>query len=850
MRRIFTFGALVLGCGLLSGLVGPAPVQPNTIVIVSGEGQVGASGQVLADPIVFQVKDSDGNPVAGVRVTVTIGTGGAFLVPDRTDAKIETVAGGGFGFGDGIPATDAFLGDPVDVAADGDGVLFVADRGTGTIRRIDPVTGAIGTVTGAGFDPFVADGQQAGTITGLMPRSVEIGKATGDLIFVDEASARVFRIDLAADAIFLVAGGGTSTADGVPATSALLPAPVDATEDYAGNVYVAADAMTIRKVDASTGLIGSVLGGLDVRGLEVHRDGARLSIADSAGYLLADPVTTATDLFAVGAASGVTVDVDGSQFYSLDAHRIEMLADGAVPPGTPIPISGTGTAGFAGDGGPSTSADLDTPSGLAVDPFGNVYVADRINGRVRKITFALMEVSEFTHYSDRGGFVTSYPIKVFTDPEVEATEEGTGQSTATTVEMVGEPGGAPANPDPNQTARRANSNAALMYPRWTPSSSVTSPRAPPALNPSPPQEPEGGSHKTIAVDSMNNVHVVIDHGIDEADLPLSDVAIWYFTDQSETRRSNGFSDGFPLAAEGFRPSIAVDADDDSVHVVWEGGPNILYRRLSQNPDDAGWGPTINLTNAVDECPGQTTVYTHAHLASDPVGGIHLVLTKTIFTNIQTGTNPDTGEAICAVGGIESKILYAKDELTNLIEIAGAVATADLLPKVDESMVEAGPDGVGQITFVKTELFGEIKQQFTTSNATTPQTFTDIFVRDFGVDGSNVPHFVGSSGPFGGEVVYRRGGDGATEPVSSGSGFRAFVDVEENGRPHITWPGVYPGFLSSSATTSYATRRPNAPSGTPFESQDPIPESLPAGLSPFGQQPRVMGPPKRGCPESR
>lgn len=81
--------------------------------------------------------------------------------------------------------------------------------------------------------------------------------------------------------------------------------------------------------------------------------------------------------------TGIAVDSQGNLFMSDSFNnRIRKVS----PDGFIRTIAGTGEAGFGGDGGPATAAKLAHPMGLAVDALGNVYVADRENNRVRKIT--------------------------------------------------------------------------------------------------------------------------------------------------------------------------------------------------------------------------------------------------------------------------------------------------------------------------------------------------------------------------------------------------------------------------------------------------------------------------------
>src|SRR5438128_11602257 len=60
-------------------------------------------------------------------------------------------------------------------------------------------------------------------------------------------------------------------------------------------------------------------------------------------------------------------------------------ADEGPKPGTIVTVAGSGPPGYSGDGGPAISAKLNTPWGLAVDPDGNLFIADAFNDRVRKV---------------------------------------------------------------------------------------------------------------------------------------------------------------------------------------------------------------------------------------------------------------------------------------------------------------------------------------------------------------------------------------------------------------------------------------------------------------------------------
>ena len=178
--------------------------------------------------------------------------------------------------------------------------------------------------------------------------------------------------------------------------------------DSAGNFYVS-DYAGILKFSSTGTPLGLVSGLPNVRALAFDRQDnlyalmldsrvRRLSVAASAvganntgtviagtgsnGYSGDDGPATSAQMN-VQFSVGLALDAAGN-IYVADRinHRIRRISTN----GTISTFAGTGTAGFAGDGGPATAARLNQPSGLAFDRFGNLYVADGVNYRIRRIT--------------------------------------------------------------------------------------------------------------------------------------------------------------------------------------------------------------------------------------------------------------------------------------------------------------------------------------------------------------------------------------------------------------------------------------------------------------------------------
>ena len=80
---------------------------------------------------------------------------------------------------------------------------------------------------------------------------------------------------------------------------------------------------------------------------------------------------------------GIAVDREGNIYLS---HRSKNRIRKVTPDGIITTIAGNGTAGYSGDGGPALKASLNFPAGLAVDDKSNVYIADRNNHRIRKVS--------------------------------------------------------------------------------------------------------------------------------------------------------------------------------------------------------------------------------------------------------------------------------------------------------------------------------------------------------------------------------------------------------------------------------------------------------------------------------
>ena len=388
----------------------------GTLTVIAGTGTFGFSG--------------DGGPATSARLASPLGlavdTTGNLFIADYDNNRIRkltpngvitTVAGNGtsvFG-GDNGAATLAGMG-PTGVAVDATGNLFIADNDNHRVRKVTP-NGVITTSTGNGTAAFTGDGGLASAAQVANPRGVAVD-AAGNLFIADYDNNRIRKI--ATDGrISTVAGNGVFAfrGDGGPATLAGL-SPTSVAVDGAGNIFIADnDNHRVRKVDLA-GTITSIAGtgapgfsgdgssgtsaqlafpvgiatdsagnafiadGENQRIRRVNAAGIIATVAGSGiGQTLGDggPATLARLIL----PTAVAVDTAGNVFIADTLnHRVRKV----TPAGIITTIAGNGTGGFSGDGGPATAAQLFTPNGLAIDVAGNLFIAEYNNGRVRKVS--------------------------------------------------------------------------------------------------------------------------------------------------------------------------------------------------------------------------------------------------------------------------------------------------------------------------------------------------------------------------------------------------------------------------------------------------------------------------------
>jgi sugar lactone lactonase YvrE len=342
---------------------------------------------------------------------------------DVTTHEITTAAGGGSYLGDNLLGTGAVLHEPLGLALNKSGDLFIADASHNVIRKVDAMTNIVTTVAGR-VGLFYAEPQEGNDATNAViggPRDVAVDSA-GNIYIADGHNLRVWRVD-AAGKITTYAGGGETLGDNGLATAALIR-PEALAFDANDNLYVAdPEAHRVRRIDAKTRIITTVAGNgtagfsgdggpatsasLDTpRGVAVNAAGD-LFIGDSNNYAVrkVDAVSHNISLFAgrgqsdgIGDGGSPTATFIGVMRIAIErttgdllvvdgnTHRVRRITANGSKITT---FAGSGPPGdFAGDNGPATDAKLNfgfNIGGLAVAQNGSVFIADTDNNRVRAV---------------------------------------------------------------------------------------------------------------------------------------------------------------------------------------------------------------------------------------------------------------------------------------------------------------------------------------------------------------------------------------------------------------------------------------------------------------------------------
>ncbi|GHV80811.1 hypothetical protein AGMMS49944_26020 [Spirochaetia bacterium] len=329
----------------------------NTVVRITGLSAVTAAGSGQKITV----------PAAALATQATAVT----VVASGGSRVVSTLAGGSaYGNADGT-GTAARFDYPSGITTDGSGNLYVADYRNHSIRKIVIASGVVTTIAGSGTAGS-ADGM--GTAAQFNYPYDITTDGSGNLYVADNGNHRIRKIVIASGAVTTLAGSTQGYADGT-GTAAQFNAPDGITTDGSRYLYVADSGNhRIRKIVIASGAVTTLAG------------------SGTQGY--ADGTGTAARFWS---PTGITTD--GSEnLYVADYgnHRIRkiVIASGAV-----TTLAGS-IYGYAD--GMGTAAWFRNPDGITTDGGGNLYVADSVNNRIRKIVISSGVVTTFAGSGTRG----------------------------------------------------------------------------------------------------------------------------------------------------------------------------------------------------------------------------------------------------------------------------------------------------------------------------------------------------------------------------------------------------------------------------------------------------------------
>jgi sugar lactone lactonase YvrE len=350
---------------------------------------------------------------------------------DATTGYITTVVGNGsvtdalHPLGDGGPAIQATTNGLSGVTFDAAGNLYFCDTGNNRIREVAPPldgTGIITTVAGNGAVTNLAqsnlgDNGPALAATCNAPRGPAFD-LSGNLYFADVNNRRIRKVtpvngSIANGTITTVVGTGVSgfSGDNGPANKATLNGARFATFDASGNLYLP---------DVNNRRVRKVTAHVDANSNPLPLDGSETitTVAGNGLFQFSPPGGGPATIYSFNnlrqlaptpVASGVlslyVVDNGNARLLKVTATDgvIDGDSDDLMTVSVGVPMEAAPLAGYNGDGIAATAALLNSPTGVAFDASGNVYIGDFGNNRIRRLNVAAKSVSVNTNADGAGG---------------------------------------------------------------------------------------------------------------------------------------------------------------------------------------------------------------------------------------------------------------------------------------------------------------------------------------------------------------------------------------------------------------------------------------------------------------
>lgn len=291
--------------------------------------------------------------------------------------------------GDDGPASEATFGTPAGVYAYPNGDLLIADANDfgfpnfTRIRKVVAQTGIISTMAGNGFRAYSGDGSAAVNAQ-IAPSGMALD-ASGDIVTAERDNDALRKVSAATGAIQSLSGDFASSdcGDGVGNPTTHAGDPVGVAIDASGDIfYSSPQSDSVCEISAATGNIATIAGA-----------------AGQVGYSGDGGLATSATL---NGPQQLALDNAGN-LYIADAGN-NVIREVVAATGVIETVAGTGTAGFAGDGGAATAAELHNPLGVTVDGAGNVYIADTNNQVIREVAKATGSITTVAGTGAEGGY--------------------------------------------------------------------------------------------------------------------------------------------------------------------------------------------------------------------------------------------------------------------------------------------------------------------------------------------------------------------------------------------------------------------------------------------------------------